>query len=69
MEKQEIKLKYGCNPYQNISSIDFTNYKLFDILNGNPGYINILDAINSWYLVSEIMESLNMIASASFKHM
>lgn len=64
----KINLKYGCNPYQKDSSIYLENNDLFKILNGNPGYINILDAINSWYLVSEIKYSINKIASASFKH-
>lgn len=68
----QYNLKYGCNPHQkntkilrNLDSdIDFP----FKILNGNPGYINILDAINSWYLVSEVNESLDKECAASFKH-
>lgn len=63
-----INLKYGCNPYQNNAMIYFPNNKLFKILNGNPGYINILDAINSWYLVSEIKHSIDKTAASSFKH-
>lgn len=62
------KLKYGCNNYQDNSTIDLTNNKLFEILNGKPGYINILDAINSWYLVNEVKYSINKICCASFKH-
>ena len=64
----EYNLKYGCNNYQNNSKIKFNHYQLFNIINGNPGYINILDAINSWYLVSEVKQSINKICAASFKH-
>jgi phosphoribosylaminoimidazolecarboxamide formyltransferase/IMP cyclohydrolase len=65
------KLKYGCNPYQDkagIYIVDGNKNIPFIILNGDPGYINILDAVNSWYLVSEIMYSLEKTAAASFKH-
>jgi phosphoribosylaminoimidazolecarboxamide formyltransferase / IMP cyclohydrolase len=65
------KLKYGCNPYQDragIYIVDGNKNIPFNILNGDPGYINILDAVNSWYLVSEIMYSLEKTAAASFKH-
>ena len=62
----KINLKYGCNPYQKESSIYLENNDLFKILNGNPGYINILDAINSWYLVSEIKYSINKIGFCFF---
>ena len=68
----QYDLKYGCNPHQkntkilrNLNSdIDFP----FKLLNGSPGYINILDAINSWYLVREVNESLGKECAASFKH-
>ena len=67
---QQDKLKYGCNPYQDnafISTID--NQPLpFTILNGKPGYINYLDAINSFLLVSEIHKVTSFTAAASFKH-
>ena len=63
-----IPLKYGCNPYQKQASISSHGNMPFEILNGSPGYINILDAINSWYLVNEIKHSINMSAAASFKH-
>ena len=64
------KLKYGCNPYQKEANVFSTNKEEFPfiILNGKPGYINILDAVNSWYLVNEIKYSINKIAAASFKH-
>jgi phosphoribosylaminoimidazolecarboxamide formyltransferase/IMP cyclohydrolase len=64
-------LKYGCNPHQGnakIYSVSSGGDNPFKILNGSPGYINILDAINSWYLVNEILYSINKIASVSFKH-
>ena len=68
-EKQR-DLKYGCNPYQDNSAIyKMNNVNLpFKILNGNPGYINLLDAINSWLLVSELERITNKVAASSFKH-
>lgn len=63
-------IKYGCNPYQDnafISTID-TNKLPIKIMNGEPGYINCLDALNSWLLVCEASQSLNVVACASFKH-
>ena len=64
------KLKYGCNPHQSRSGIHTINGDNvpFDILNGTPGYINILDAVNSWQLVCELGSTLNTVAAASFKH-
>jgi phosphoribosylaminoimidazolecarboxamide formyltransferase/IMP cyclohydrolase len=66
----EKQLKYGCNPNQTKAMIlSAGNMGLpFKVLNGQPGYINVLDAINAWYLVREIRESLGMDAAASFKH-
>ena len=63
-------LKYGCNPYQNNASIlkNTKNEFPFKIINGNPGYINILDAVNAWSLVFELKMSLALQAAASFKH-
>ena len=54
--EKDSALKYGCNPYQDNAGIyKMNNVKLpFEVLNGNPGYINLLDAINSWLLVSEL---------------
>jgi phosphoribosylaminoimidazolecarboxamide formyltransferase / IMP cyclohydrolase len=63
-------IKYGCNPYQNkafLSSIQ-DNKLPIHVLNGNPGYINYLDAFNSWLLVCEASKALNNIVATSFKH-
>lgn len=64
-----VKLKYGCNPHQQPASIQPVKSQMpFQILNGTPGYINLLDAINAWQLVSELRKALGLPASASFKH-
>ncbi len=67
---KEFELKYGCNPNQKPSKIFMSNGKELpiEILNGRPGYINFLDAFNSWQLVKEIKEALGMCAATSFKH-
>ena len=67
---KEFELKYGCNPNQKPSKIymDGGQDLPIEILNGRPGYINFLDAFNSWQLVKEIKEQLGMPAAASFKH-
>ena len=66
---EHISLKYGCNPHQNISSICSIGDNLpIKLLNGTPGYINLLDALGSWQLVSEIEKTTGIIAAASFKH-
>ena len=67
---KEFELKYGCNPNQKPSKIymDGGQDLPLEILNGRPGYINFLDAFNSWQLVKEIKEQLGMPAAASFKH-
>jgi phosphoribosylaminoimidazolecarboxamide formyltransferase/IMP cyclohydrolase len=66
---KSYNLKYGCNPQQKPSGIYIENQELpFKILNGNPGYINLMDALNSWQLVSELKEALGITAAASFKH-
>ncbi|MDP4091814.1 MAG: phosphoribosylaminoimidazolecarboxamide formyltransferase [Bacillota bacterium] len=63
------ELKYGCNPLQKPAEIRSSIGELpFEILNGNPGYINFLDALNSWQLVKELKAALNMPAATSFKH-
>lgn len=62
-----INLKYGCNPHQKNAKI-YANKLPIKILNGNPGYINLMDALNSYQLVREIDISLNLPAAASFKH-
>ena len=67
---KEFELKYGCNPNQKPAKIymeDGSDLPL-EILNGRPGYINFLDALNSWQLVKELKEELGMPAAASFKH-
>ena len=67
---KEFELKYGCNPNQKPSKIFMDNGKELpiEILNGKPGYINFLDAFNSWQLVKEIKDNLGQCAAASFKH-
>ena len=63
-------LKYGCNPHQGKAAIfspEGTSLP-FIVLNGRPGYINLLDALNAWQLVRELDETLDMPAAASFKH-
>ena len=67
---KEFELKYGCNPNQKPAKIymaDGSELPL-EILNGRPGYINFLDAFNSWQLVKELKEALGMPAATSFKH-
>ena len=67
---REYKLKYGCNPDQAQARIFMRNGKELplEILNGRPGYINFLDALNSWQLVRELKKALNLPAATSFKH-
>ena len=67
---KELELKYGCNPNQKPSKIymhDGSELPI-EIISGRPGYINFLDAFNSWQLVKEIKEAVGMPAAASFKH-
>ena len=67
---KEFELKYGCNPNQKPSKIYMANGNELpiEILNGRPGFINFLDAFNSWQLVAEIKKALNMPCATSFKH-
>lgn len=67
---KEFALKYGCNPNQTPARIFMENGDELpvEILNGRPGYINFLDAFNSWQLVKELKESAGMPCAASFKH-
>lgn len=66
---KELNLKYGCNPNQKPSRIFISEGELpIKILNGNPGYINLLDALNGWQLVKELKELTNLESAASFKH-
>ena len=69
MGSNEIGLRYGCNPHQVPARIYREEGALpFRVLNGAPGYINMLDALNSWQLVKELKRALNLPAAASFKH-
>ena len=65
----ELELKYGCNPNQKPAKVFVEVGELpFEVLNGRPGYINLLDALNGWQLVRELREATNLPAAASFKH-
>ena len=66
----ELALKYGCNPNQKIAKVYMKDGKdlPFTVLNGRPGFINLLDAFNSWQLVMELKEATGLPAAASFKH-
>ena len=67
---KHFELKYGCNPNQKPSSVymhDGSDLP-FTILNGRPGYINFMDALNSWQLVKELKEATGMVCATSFKH-
>ncbi|MDY5364079.1 phosphoribosylaminoimidazolecarboxamide formyltransferase, partial [Mitsuokella jalaludinii] len=67
---KELELKYGCNPNQKPARVFMENEAElpFTVLNGRPGYINLLDAMNSWQLVRELREATGLPAAASFKH-
>ena len=66
---KELALKYGCNPNQKPSRIFMENGELpIEVLNGRPGYINFLDALNSWQLVKELKQATGLASAASFKH-
>ena len=66
---KELALKYGCNPNQKPSRIYMTEGELpLEVLNGRPGYINFLDALNSWQLVRELKAATGLPSAASFKH-
>ncbi len=65
----EMQLKYGCNPNQKPSRIFMKNGELpIEVLNGKPGYINLLDAFNGWQLVKELKKATGLPAATSFKH-
>jgi phosphoribosylaminoimidazolecarboxamide formyltransferase / IMP cyclohydrolase len=71
--QHHFSLKYGCNPHQHPASIYLPapvapGEEPFSVLNGTPGYINLLDALNAWQLVRELRVALEMPAAASFKH-
>lgn len=66
---KELSLKYGCNPNQKPARIFMTEGELpVEVLGGRPGYINFLDALNAWQLVSELKAATGITAAASFKH-
>ncbi len=66
---KELSLKYGCNPNQKPSRIFMTEGELpIEVLNGRPGYINFLDALNAWQLVKELKRATGIPSAASFKH-
>ena len=67
---KEMELKYGCNPNQKPASIYMKDGSELPIrvLNGKPGFINLLDAFNSWQLVKELKEATGLPSAASFKH-
>ena len=66
---RELELKYGCNPNQKPARIFMEEGELpIQVLNGKPGYINFLDALNAWQLVKELKEATGLPAAASFKH-
>lgn len=65
----QLSLRYGMNPQQKPAQVYIMNTRLpFKVLNGSPGYINLLDALNGWQLVKELKGALNLPAAASFKH-
>ena len=67
---EKLELKYGCNPHQKPACLtrkDGGDLPL-RVLNGRPGYINFLDALNAWQLVRELREAAGLPAAASFKH-
>lgn len=70
MAQQELALRYGCNPHQTPARVFMKNGQSlpFTVVNGAPGYINLLDALNSWQLVKELRQVLHAPAAASFKH-
>lgn len=66
---KEFELKYGCNPNQKPAKLQIEGEELpLTVLNGRPGYINFLDALNGWQLVKELKEATGLPAATSFKH-
>ncbi|MCO5197553.1 MAG: phosphoribosylaminoimidazolecarboxamide formyltransferase [Anaerolineae bacterium] len=65
----QLSLRYGCNPHQKPACVSIADGPLpITVLNGTPGYINLLDALNAWQLVRELKQVLGLPAAASFKH-
>ena len=66
---KELELKYGCNPNQKPARVFVDEGDLpLTVVNGKPGYINLLDALNGWQLVKELKEATGLPAATSFKH-
>lgn len=66
---EQLPLRYGCNPHQKPAQAYLAEQPLpFKVLNGSPGYINLLDALNAWPLVKELSAAVGLPAAASFKH-
>ena len=66
---KELELKYGCNPNQKPARVYMDDGDLpITVVNGKPGYINLLDALNGWQLVKELKEATGLPAATSFKH-
>jgi len=70
IKMNELQLKYGCNPNQKPSRVYMANGSdlPIEVLNGKPGYINLLDAFNGWQLVKELKQATGLPAATSFKH-
>lgn len=69
MSREELELRYGCNPHQKPARVYSEHGRLpITVLNGRPGYINLLDALNGWQLVSELSQATGLPAATSFKH-
>ena len=71
MRSNDLPLRYGVNPHQTPARVlrgEGSNPLPFTVLNGAPGYINLLDALNAWQLVKELRDTLALPAAASFKH-
>ena len=64
----KIELKYGCNPNQKNAYLESSSDMPVQVLNGRPGYINLMDALNGWQLVSELKKATGLSAASSFKH-
>ena len=66
---REFELKYGCNPNQKPAKIYSKDGELpIEVLNGKPGYINFLDALNGWQLVKELKKATGLTAATSYNH-
>jgi len=69
MNPMNLSFRYGCNPHQIPAKVYVESRTLpFTVLHGEPGYINLLDALNSWQLVRELCLALGLPAAVSFKH-